>query len=105
MAYFFALARTARISGAQISARDTRKKQGITCPPFSFFKKIHCKYKLDRYLNNLHCFREQYLARLCQSSSFFVLVSTARISRASLALKLDLVCSEKLGVVCPIFPF
>ena len=81
------------------------RKPGIACPLFSFFNKLHYRHEIDAYKYNFCRVREPYLVRLGPNGSFFVPASTAHISRACLALKLELDARKNQGIAGPLFPF
>ena len=61
-------------------------KPGHSERSIRFFNKMHCKYKLYKWINNFHDVREPYLARLGPSGLFSVPASTVRTSGASIKL-------------------
>ena len=102
MAYFFALASTAHISGAQIGAQIP-VKTGHNGPSILIFNRIHCKYKLYTYICHFSDVQKTWPARLCPSGLYFLPASTGT-DHATGIHQLGW-GYRKLGIACPLFAF
>ena len=71
------------------------------------FNKLHCNYKLNRYINHFRNVRGAYLALLGPSDSFLTPASTARTRGGGVDHVIGICrlgrAGRKPGVVCPLF--